>query len=58
MTQTAQTDKNYAKPLSLSIKADRLAWIKETAAANQIGVSELVRRCIDAARKNQKALGL
>lgn len=59
MTQTAPlTDENKAKPLSLSIKADRLTWIKQTAQTNGIGVSELVRRCIDAARKNPKALGL
>ena len=58
MTQTITTEKNTAKPLSLSIKADRLTWIKETAQNNGISVSELVRRCIDAARKTPKALGL
>lgn len=60
MTQTAPPAPadNKARPLGISIKPDRLDWINQTANANQISVSELVRRCIDAARKNPKALGL
>ena len=54
---TAPAD-NKARPLGISIKSDRLDWINQTAQNNGISVSELVRRCIDAARKNPKALGL
>ena len=54
---TAPAD-NKARPLGISIKSDRLDWINQTALANQISVSELVRRCIDAARKDPKRIGL
>ncbi len=61
MTQNetpAPVDKNPPQPLGVSLRTDRIDWIRQTAKANGITVSEMVRRAIDAARKNPKALGL
>ena len=57
-TPTAPADKNHSQPLGVSLRTDRIDWIRATAQINGITVSELVRRAIDAARKNPKALGL
>ena len=61
MTQTvtqAPADKNPPQPLGVSLRTDRIDWIRATAQTNGITVSELVRRCIDAARKDPKRIGL
>lgn len=59
MTQTAtQPAPNPPQPLGVSLRTDRIDWIRETARANGITVSELVRRCVDAGRKDPKRIGL
>lgn len=57
-TPTDPADKNPPQSLGVSLRTDRIDWIRATAQINGITVSELVRRAIDAARKNPKALGL
>lgn len=59
MTQTATPPApNVSQPLGVSLKTDRIEWIRQTATANGITVSELVRRCVDAGRKDPKRIGL